>query len=85
MKFKRFILKSVDSTNNYAIRLIKKKISKPSMIIATQQTKGRGRMGRKWISLRGNLFLSFFFFKLIKNYPWAKQQKKKLFNFKRYS
>ena len=31
------------------------------MIIATQQTKGRGRMGRKWISLRGNLFLSFFF------------------------
>ena len=61
MKFKRFILKSVDSTNSYAIRLIKKKISKPSMIIATQQTKGRGRMGRKWISLRGNLFLSFFF------------------------
>ena len=31
------------------------------MIIATQQTKGRGRMGRKWISLKGNLFLSFFF------------------------
>ena len=31
------------------------------MIIAERQTNGRGQYGRKWISLKGNLFVSFFY------------------------
>ena len=31
------------------------------MITSKRQTKGRGRMGKKWLSLKGNLFFSIFF------------------------
>ena len=31
------------------------------MIISEKQTNGRGRAGKKWISKRGNIFLSLFF------------------------
>ena len=31
------------------------------IILADEQTKGRGRQGNKWISLKGNLFMSLFF------------------------
>ena len=31
------------------------------MIIAERQINGRGQYGRKWISLKGNLFVSFFY------------------------
>ena len=31
------------------------------MIVSVIQTKGRGTMGKKWISQRGNLFISIFF------------------------
>ena len=31
------------------------------MIISELQSNGRGQYGRKWISLKGNLFVSFFF------------------------
>ena len=34
---------------------------KPSIILSERQTKGRGTMGKKWISKKGNLFLSIFF------------------------
>ena len=61
MKFKLIKLKSVDSTNNYALNLIKKKILFPTIIIAEKQTKGRGRINNKWISLKGNIFMSIIF------------------------
>ena len=54
-------MKSVKSTNDVAIRLIKKDELKPALITTFIQRKGRGRMGKKWISLRGNLFISIFF------------------------
>ena len=31
------------------------------MIVSEIQTKGRGTMGKKWISQKGNLFISIFF------------------------
>jgi len=31
------------------------------MIVSETQTHGRGTMGKKWISIKGNLFISFFF------------------------
>ncbi len=60
MKLKKYTFKSVTSTNDIAIKKIKKGI--PSgIIIAKNQTKGRGRYGKKWISITNNLFMSIFF------------------------
>ena len=60
MKLKRFKFKRVKSTNNTAIRIIKESNYNIGMVIAETQTKGRGQHGRKWISSKGNLFVSFF-------------------------
>ena len=59
VQVKKFL--SVDSTNNVAINFIKKNKTKPTLIIANIQKKGRGTMGKKWISRKGNLFISIFF------------------------
>ena len=60
MKLKKFKFKRVKSTNSTAIRIIKKNNYNRGMIVAETQTNGRGQYGRKWISLKGNLFVSFF-------------------------
>jgi len=61
MKIKLLRFKSVKSTNDIALKLIQKKISRPTMIVSEHQTHGRGTMGKKWISQKGNLFISIFF------------------------
>ena len=61
MKIKSLKFKSVNSTNDIALDLIKKNKFKPTLISAEQQIKGRGTMGKKWISKKGNLFLTIFF------------------------
>ena len=60
MKFKVFSYKKVNSTNNTAIALIKKNI-KQGIVTSEIQKKGKGRIGKKWISRKGNLFISIFF------------------------
>ena len=60
MKLKKFKFKKVKSTNNTAIRIIKESNYTSGMVIAETQTKGRGQYGRKWISSKGNLFVTFF-------------------------
>ena len=60
MKLRKFKFKRVNSTNNTAIRIIKKNNYNSGMVIAETQIKGRGQYGRKWISSKGNLFVSFF-------------------------
>ena len=60
MKFKKFKFKRIKSTNNTAIRIIKETNCNLGMIVAETQAKGRGQYGRKWISSKGNLFVSFF-------------------------
>ena len=61
MKFKKFKFKKVKSTNNTAIRIIKNSNYKCGMVISDTQTMGRGQHGKKWISHKGNLFVSFFY------------------------
>ena len=61
MKLRSLKFKSVKSTNDIALMLIKKDNIKPSIILSERQTKGRGTMGKKWISKKGNLFISIFF------------------------
>ena len=54
-------LRRVKSTNDEAIKLIKKNKSKIGILLAEFQDKGRGTMGKKWVSLHGNLFFSIYF------------------------
>ena len=61
MKLKIFRFKKVNSTNNTAIRIIKKTNLDYGMIISEMQKNGRGQYGKKWISYKGNLFISFFY------------------------
>ena len=60
MELKKFIFKKIKSTNDTAIRLIKNG-EKKGIIYAETQTKGKGQRGKKWISKKGNLFLTIFF------------------------
>ena len=55
-----FKFKKIKSTNDRAIQNIKRGIQK-GIIVSDHQTSGRGTYGRKWISFKGNLFVSFFF------------------------
>ena len=61
MKLKQFNFKKVKSTNQTAIRLIKSSKNEFGLIVSETQSKGKGQYGRKWISYKGNLFLSFFY------------------------
>lgn len=52
------LLDSVDSTNEHAKRLVKEG-SKVNLVVSEEQTYGRGRRGRQWLSPYGcNLYLS---------------------------
>ncbi|AZE57808.1 Biotin operon repressor [Pseudomonas synxantha] len=44
------IYDSVDSTNAEALRLVESGRAPPFVVLAEQQTAGRGRRGRKWVS-----------------------------------
>ena len=61
MIIKNFNYKCVNSTNDIAINLIKQKNIKAGFVLAEKQKKGRGQRGKKWISYKGNLFVSIFF------------------------
>jgi len=61
MKFKIFRFNKVKSTNNTAIRIIKNYDYDYGMILSDLQVNGRGQYGKKWISYKGNLFVSFFY------------------------
>ncbi len=61
MKLKQFNFKKVKSTNQTAIRLIKSLKNEFGLIVSEAQSKGKGQYGRKWISYKGNIFLSFFY------------------------
>ena len=61
MIIKKFVYKTVNSTNDVAINLIKKKNIKLGLVISENQKKGRGQRGKKWLSYKGNFFVSIFF------------------------
>ena len=60
MKLNKYLYKKVGSTNNVALRLIKQG-NQRGIILTDQQTKGKGQRKNKWISMKGNLFLTVFF------------------------
>ena len=61
MKLKVVKFKNVTSTNDKAIKLIRSNKLILGLVSADSQTKGRGTMGKKWISHKGNIFISIFF------------------------
>lgn len=56
MKILRF--KKLDSTNSYAKKLAIEGESEKTVIVAREQTAGRGRLGRTFLSKRGGLYFS---------------------------
>ena len=60
MKLKKYHFKKVNSTNDIAIKKIRSGINK-GIVVADIQTNGRGQYGKKWISFKGNLFMTIFF------------------------
>ena len=60
MKLRKFNFKKVKSTNQTTIRLIKNLKNDFGFVVSENQISGRGQYGRKWISYKGNLFISFF-------------------------
>ncbi len=52
------ILDSVDSTNSYLKKLSEENIKKGTVVIAKNQTKGRGRTGNSFFSPNGGLYMS---------------------------
>lgn len=49
---------SADSTQNLAIAIAEKQAANGTAVIAEQQTGGRGRLKRKWLSPRGGIWIS---------------------------
>ena len=55
-------LRSVDSTNTFLLRAAAHGCARPSAVFADEQTAGRGRQGRQWVSpARANLYFSLLF------------------------
>tara|TARA_B100001173_G_C16004319_1_gene554851 strand:+ start:1626 stop:2039 length:414 start_codon:yes stop_codon:yes gene_type:complete len=60
MKLRKFYFKRVISTNDTALRLIKNG-NNFGLVSSETQIKGKGQRGNKWISKKGNIFVSIFF------------------------
>lgn len=54
-----FHLKSIDSTNAEAFRRMRQGQEIPFWVVSKEQTGGRGRRGRAWVSPVGNLYASY--------------------------
>jgi BirA family biotin operon repressor/biotin-[acetyl-CoA-carboxylase] ligase len=53
-----FYFKTIPSTNDYARILIKKDVKEGTIVLADEQTSGRGRKSRVWSSPKGGLWFS---------------------------
>ena len=49
---------SIDSTQSQAMKMANETKNEGTIIIAEKQTDGRGRLGRKWISPKGGIWIS---------------------------
>lgn len=52
---------SIDSTQAQAIKMANNKKENGTVIIAEKQTSGKGRLGRKWMSPKGGIWISLIF------------------------
>ena len=55
---KVYYFDTIDSTQNFALKLSQKPHENGSVVIAEKQTRGRGRLNRKWVSPKGGIWLS---------------------------
>ena len=60
MILKKYHYKKITSTNDKSIKLIKQGCMN-GVVTTDYQTKGKGRQGKKWISMKGNLYMTIFF------------------------
>lgn len=58
LPFSLHLFETVSSTNQVLWDLLSVKFEQGCVVIATQQTSGRGQWGRQWISNQGGLYLS---------------------------
>lgn len=58
LPFSLHIFDTVNSTNTTLWELLKQGAGAGTVVIATEQTAGRGQWGRQWVSSRGGLYLS---------------------------
>ena len=49
---------TIDSTQNFAIKIASSSKENGTVVISNKQTNGRGRLGRRWISPQGGIWLS---------------------------
>ena len=49
---------SIDSTQNQALKMAAETVNDGTLIVASKQTGGKGRSGRKWISPQGGIWIS---------------------------
>ncbi len=52
------VFPEISSTNTYALELASDGAAEGTVVIAETQSNGKGRLGRKWISPKGNLYFS---------------------------
>lgn len=55
---KIYYFDTIDSTQNFALKLASKPYENGSVVVARHQTHGRGRQNRRWISPSGGIWLS---------------------------
>lgn len=55
---KAYYFDSTDSTQNQALKMADDPANTGAVIVASKQTGGRGRSGRKWISPKGGIWIS---------------------------
>ena len=60
MKIRKFDFRNVKNTNDTALKIIKYSNLDFGMVFSELQKNGKGQYGKKWISYKGNLFVSFF-------------------------
>ncbi len=53
-----YYFNTIDSTQDFAIKIASNSIENGTVIISQKQTRGRGRFGRKWLSPQGGIWLS---------------------------
>jgi BirA family transcriptional regulator, biotin operon repressor / biotin---[acetyl-CoA-carboxylase] ligase len=55
---KIYYFETMDSTQNFALKLASRPHENGSLVIAEKQTHGRGRLNRKWLSPKGGIWIS---------------------------
>ncbi|MEG2274318.1 MAG: biotin--[acetyl-CoA-carboxylase] ligase, partial [Clostridia bacterium] len=53
-----YFFDEVDSTNNFALTLAQNGVAEGALVVATQQSNGKGRVGKSFVSPKGGIYMS---------------------------